>query len=56
MPVGECVVLHGDGRADPLSAAAVDCDGSMSYAVATHTDITDAEKIAQVALRRIAAA
>lgn len=39
VPVGECVVLHGDGRADPLSAAAVDCDRGMSYTVATHTDV-----------------
>ncbi|MGK2881102.1 MAG: hypothetical protein ACSLE6_10010 [Mycobacterium sp.] len=40
VPVGECVVLHGDGRADPLSAAAVDCDAAMSYTVSAHTDVT----------------
>lgn len=39
VPVGECVVLHGDGRADALRAAVDGCDGVMSYTVAAHTDI-----------------
>lgn len=38
VPVGECVALHGDGRADALSAAVAGCSGGMSYTVAAHTD------------------
>lgn len=40
VPVGECVVLHGDGRREALSAAEASCDEAISYTVSAHTDVT----------------